>query len=109
MYILGLALIAFAIVARRRASVDPKIRARRGTLEMERHSVAKAERVEELSRALRRIAAVTPALPRNEYDALLAECDNLAYAPGTGDDMPVDAQLRSRVLAFTDEILEAFQ
>lgn len=108
-YILGLTFIAIAIVARRRASVDPKIRARRGTLEMERHSVAKAERVEELSRALRRIAAVTPALPRNEYDALLAECDNLAYAPGTGDDMPVDAQLRSRVLAFADEILEAFQ
>jgi len=106
-YIFGLILIAISIAARRHASVDPAVSTRRKMLEVERRSVANADRVEELSQSLRRIAAVTPTLPRDEYDALLVECDNLAYAPGTGEDMAVDARLRTRALALADQILEA--
>ena len=106
MYVGGLVVLAVAIVGRRRAGVDPKIRARRRDLEAQRRAVQRAQGVGDVTRALRRMAVAFPALPRDEYDALLVACDNLAYAPGAGEGAPVDPQLRARALSLADAILE---
>jgi hypothetical protein len=106
MYLSGLAILGLGIIGRRRASLDPKARARRQNLEAERRKVAAASSAGDVAGALRRMAAASAALPRDEYDALLLECDNLAYAPSTGDDAPMDSRLRARALAVADAILE---
>ena len=106
-YLGGFGALGLALAARRRAALAPEIRARRQTLEAERRTVAHAPGVDDLSRALRRMAAVSAALPRDEYDTVLVECDNLAYAPSAGDDASVDEHLRARALAIADAILEA--
>ena len=107
MYLGGFGAVGLALAARRRTALAPEIRARRQTLEAERRTVARAPGVGDLARALRRMAAASAPLPRDEYEALLVECDNLAYAPSAGDDAPVDARLRARALAVADAILEA--
>ncbi len=106
LYLSGFAALGLAILARRRASVDPAVLARRRTLEAERRMLEQAARVGDMARALRRMAAAAPRLPRDEYDALLMECDNLAYAPNAGDTMPIDPGLRARALVIADSMLE---
>ena len=106
LYFAGLSTLALAIVARRRALLDPQVRARRETLETERRTVAHAVNVADIARALRRMAAASSPVPRDAYDALLVECDNLAYAPSAANDAPVDVGLRERALAVADAILE---
>ena len=68
----------------------------------------------ELARVLRQMAAASPpgrdkapaqAL-RRDLDALLVECDNLAYAPGSGEQAAIDPRLRTRALAVADALLE---
>ena len=107
MYLGGLLALGLATVARRRAVLDPTARAQRRTLEAERNHVAKATSADDIARALRRMAATSPPATRDAYDALLVECDNVAYAPSAGDDAPVDTQLRSRALVIADAIVEA--
>ena len=105
MYLSGLAAVGLAMATRRRALLDPALRLRRRTLEAERRAVARARGVGDVARALRRMAAASPALPRDEYDALLLECDNLAFAPSAGDDTPIEAPLKTRALAVADAII----
>ncbi len=105
-YLLGLTVVGLAIVARRRAALDPQLRAQRRTLETERRTVASAADVGDIAAALRRMAAASPPVPRDAYDALLVECDNLAYAPSAGNDAPVNARLRERALAVADALLD---
>jgi hypothetical protein len=109
MYLSGLIALGAGIMTRRRAVQDPGLRARRQTLEDQRRRVADASSAADVARALRRMAATASVLPRDEYDALLVECDNLAYAPNTGSIGPLDPRLRTRALAVADAILEGAQ
>ena len=106
LYFAGLSTLGLAIAARRRARLDPQVRAQRQTLETERRAVAQATNVADIAHALRRMAAASSPMPRDAYDALLVECDNLAYAPSATSDTPVDVGLRARALAVADAILE---
>ena len=106
MYVAGLIALALALAGRRRASVHPDVRALRRTLEAERRTIEREARVGDIARALRRMGAASPALPRADYDSLLLDCDNLAYAPGGGDDTPIDPKLRARALGVADAMIE---
>ena len=106
MYAGGLLALVLAFAHRRRASVRPDVRSLRQTLEAERRAIEREARVGGVARALRRMAAASPALPRADYDSILLDCDNLAYAPGGGDDAPIDSKLRARALGVADAIIE---
>jgi hypothetical protein len=107
MYLSGLIALGVGIAGRRRAVQDPELRGRRQTLENQRRRVADASNAGDVARALRRMAATSSVLPRDEYEALLVECDNLAYAPNAGNMAPLDPQLRNRALAVADAIIGA--
>lgn len=106
MYAGGLLALVLGFADRRRASVHPDVRSLRQTLEAERRAIEREARVGGVARALRRMAAASPALPRADYDSILLDCDNLAYAPGGGDDAPIDSKLRARALGVADAIIE---
>ena len=108
-YFGGVLALGIAFAARRRADVDQMVRKRRRTLVADRQIVVRAPSAGEVASALRRMAATALPAPRSEYDAVLIECDNLAYAPGTGENATVESQLRRRALAVADSMLEAGQ
>ena len=59
----------------------------------------------ELTQALRRMAADAAHLPREDLEAILLECDNLAYSPKGGHGSLIEASLKTRALAVADQIL----
>lgn len=109
-YGLSLALVALALVDRRRRSVDPALLRRRAVLTEQVARVgqacarADAECAGEFSSALRRMLAEVPDAAvgglRREVDDFLGECDARSYAPpGQGADLADAFRERGRTLA----------
>ncbi|MFO0687997.1 MAG: BatD family protein [Myxococcota bacterium] len=89
LYLVGLALVGWGFVDRRRRAVDPRVRARIEALESAKRAVeaalaSPADGPGALGRALREWVAASPHEASAEVDALLAECDALRFAPGAG-------------------------
>lgn len=105
-YGLGLLAIFLALLARRRAQVDPAGLARIKALREYRAAVTEARSISEVSATLRRMIAIagTPSLP--DLDRFLAECDAVAYAPG-GVSRTLDGPARARALLLADQLLNA--
>ncbi len=95
LYGIGLALLGFGLLDRRRRSVDPRVRERLAGLTRAKQAVAAAvapgnaaEGAGALGRALRELVAAFPDEATPALDALLAECDALRFAPGAGGSGP---------------------
>ena len=110
-YLGGLALIALAIVDRRRKNVDPAVRRRQSTLDQQLNSIRKAanmpgrESAEQIASALRKIIAEVPDADRSDVQTVLTECENLVYSP---DDLTrrADASLADRATKAARSMIE---
>ena len=104
----GLAMIlVFAVtLMRRQSEIDPQITAKLNELKLQREVINKANSVEELSNALRRVASITEIISRKEFESLLADCDTLQYAREKNISNKLDVELRNRGLTIVDEILD---
>ncbi len=103
-YCFGIVLVVAAVWRRRHNLLDPLLRRQRDTLAQELRKLSQCADVAEISRILRRMAAIAPAFSRGEFDAVLLDCDNLAYAP-KGGDTGVDAALRDRAMTVANTIV----
>ena len=101
-------ILVFAVtLMRRQSEIDPRITAKLNELKLQREVINKANSVEELSNALRRIASVTEIISRQEFESLLADCDTLQYAREKNNIAnKLDVELRKRGLPIVDEILD---
>ena len=94
LYGIGLALLGFGILDRRRRSLDPRVRERLASLSRAKQAVeaaaapGNADGAGALGRALRELVAAYPDEATPALDALLAECDALRFAPGVGGSGP---------------------
>lgn len=95
LYGIGLALLGFGLLDRRRRSVDPRVRERLAGLARAKQALEAAvapgnaaEGAGALGRALRELVAAFPDEATPALDALLAECDALRFAPGAGGSSP---------------------
>ena len=94
LYGIGLALLGFGILDRRRRSLDPRVRERLASLSRAKQAVeaaaapGNADGAGALGRALRELVAAYPDEATPAHDALLAECDALRFAPGVGGSGP---------------------
>ncbi len=91
LYGIGLELLGFGILDRRRRSLDPRVRERLASLARAKQAVEAAsapgnsDGAGALGRALRELVAAYPDEATPALDALLAECDALRFAPGAGE------------------------
>jgi hypothetical protein len=89
LYGAGLAFVFFAIFDQRRRAVDPISAGRREAWRRTEKSVQaalerpKSEAATALGRALRELVAALPEEADAEFDALIAECDALRFAPAS--------------------------
>jgi len=104
-YGLGLLAVLLALLARRRAQVDPTELARTKALRTQRTAVTEARTITETSAALRRMVATAGTPPSPDLDRFLAECDALAYAPG-GAYRTLDGPMRDRASLLADQLLK---
>jgi len=105
-YGLGLLAILLALLARRRAQTDPAELARTKALREHRAAVTEARTITEASAALRQMVATAGAPPPPDLDRFLAECDALAYAPGSAS-RTLDGPMRDRATRLADQLLNA--
>jgi hypothetical protein len=118
-YLSGVAALALAVVARRRADVDPALLARRRALLAQRARIARAggrptrEALATMADALRamvRVAETGRSANRTgrstDLDAFIAECDAVTYAPAADGDVPVSGERQQRALGLADALLE---
>lgn len=90
LYGVGLALLGFGLLDRRRRGVDPRVRERMAALAAAKAAIeaaaapGQADGAGALGRALRELVAAFPDESTASLDALLAECDALRFAPGAG-------------------------
>lgn len=90
LYAVGLALLGFGLLDRRRRAVDPRWRARKQAIDAARAAIeaacapGQAEGAAALGRAVRTLVAALPEEATDVVDALLAECDAVRFAPGSG-------------------------
>ena len=101
----GLVILIAAGLYRRRQNLDPGLRALQRSLKEEHGAIAKSTTVNDLAAALRRMAGQAPVVPRAELDALLIECDNLAYARDARAAEAVDPELKSRAMTLAKAML----
>jgi hypothetical protein len=110
LYGISLALVALAVVDRRRRNVDPALLRRRALLAdqvakmRDACSLPDSECADEFSKALRRMLAEVPDASagtlRGDIDAFLGECDARSYAPpGQGADLDDVFRDRGRELS----------
>ena len=103
-YGLSLAAVLAAALRRRAARVDPQQRERRRLLRRESARIDQALRrpgpgaAAEIADALRRVVAHVEGPVRGQLDAVLAECDVLAFAPQAEGPAPIDEPLRGRAV-----------
>ena len=110
LYGISLALVALAVVDRRRRNVDPALLRRRALLAdqvakmRDACSLPDSECADEFSKSLRRMLAEVPDASagtlRGDIDAFLGECDARSYAPpGQGADLDDVFRDRGRELS----------
>ena len=109
LYAAGLLVIGLGCIARRRLAVDPAVRARQQKLERERQAIQRATDVRELAAALRKMASTAATIPREAFDAVLVDCDNLAFAPQGATHLGVNDELRIQAMLVANNIIKGAQ
>lgn len=103
LYALSIALLGFAAFDARRRRRDPADVARADALARARRDVDGAREAAALGRVLRALVATMPEAATGEYDALIAECDALRFAPG-GEQAAVPEALAQRARTFVEAL-----
>jgi hypothetical protein len=113
LYGAGLLLIAVAIIDRRRRNVDPVLIKRRKNVRRQRARIDKAkgqpkqEAAEEIAAALRALVAELPDVPREDAEAVIAECESIVYAPAGKGEARLDDAVIERASAVADEFQQS--
>ena len=110
----GVSLVAVAVAWWRRKSndVDPKIIAQRRLIKQQRNqlrlaaSLPRQEAARQIAAACRQLAPLLGDGKRADADAVISECDALAFAPDASTATGVDEKLLQRALALTQHISE---
>lgn len=105
-YAIGLAALVVAVLARRRALLDPATFARLKELQLARKHLERVSTIDELAAVLRRMAATASTFPRSDYERLINECDTHTYAPGGGS-TDIESSLRVRARSLADAMVGA--
>lgn len=112
LYAVSLAAVCLALALRWRADLPAEELARRKALRRERSRIAAAagqprsRAAGTIAEALRAMVRLSVGARPQELDELVAECDAVSFAPGSGGDGPVDPELQRRALALADALLE---
>ena len=105
LYLVGLGLLVFAAIDRRRLSVDPVERARARAFAEAGRALEQAlessgaDAAAGVGRALRELVATLPDLADEEVDGLIAECDAIRFRP-SGADAALPEAIVARARAF---------
>jgi len=111
----SVALVLVALLARRRAEVDPELKRRRQVYRDQCKRIAAAgatprrQALSEIAVALREITAAAPELRSRELDDFVRECDTATYAPGDDADANLDPEVIRRAEALLATMKEALQ
>lgn len=103
----GLLLLGSGLALRQRRLRDPRQLATQAALHGLRERIAAAQRVDELTAALREVPRLGVKFARAEHEALLADCEALAYAPGRGGAATPPPALLTRVRTFAAGLSQA--
>ncbi|MFV1967097.1 MAG: hypothetical protein ACC628_16845 [Pirellulaceae bacterium] len=112
LYIAGLLLIGLAVLGRKRSDIPPEILRRRQRLRRQRQRIEKTrgqpqqKAAEEVAASLRAMIAEMPNVSREEVDAVVVECEAVAYAPTDLGSDALDNLLLHRALAVADQIIK---
>ena len=93
LYIAGFALVALALLERRRQSIPSEIAERRAAMKGFRHRIQQADKqhgkagAEEIADALRGMMACQGDACRSEAERIIAECETFVYAPDSDGDI----------------------
>ncbi|HVX11229.1 MAG TPA: BatD family protein [Pirellulales bacterium] len=109
MYAVGCLLVAVALVDRRRRNADPALIARRKSVRSQQDRIARAaqqpqrQAAEEIAAALRMLVAEAPNLDRDAAQAVIADCETIAYAPARGTESRLDHALVERARRIAEQ------
>ncbi len=108
LYLLGIALMALGLIAQRYRARSPRQTQRQSVIKQTRSRVQRAERqpprdaTNSIASALRQLVAAYPDGDRTAVDAIIAECEQLGFAPAHHDDSSLKSDLVARALAAID-------
>lgn len=111
-YGVGLLLLAAAVIDRRRRNIDPAVVARLKNVRQQHGriihagSLPKQQAAEEIAAAVRALLAQQPDVARAEAEAVIAQCESVAYALQSTGESRLDAALVQRATAVADRFLE---
>jgi hypothetical protein len=111
LYVGGLLAIVMAVFDRRRCDRDPEIVRRRKTLRKLRNKIDRArgrpkgEAAQDIAGALREMVAEVPDVPRDQVQAVLAQCETMIYAPGAAGTEAIDPALVELAASAAEGIL----
>jgi hypothetical protein len=106
----SIAALLGAVWLRRRRDLSPELRRRHQVFAVQAKRIAAAgslpqsESVGEIAAALREIIAAAPALRSQASDALIADCDEVIYAPAGADAETVPSEHLARAKALLDSM-----
>ena len=112
-YAAGLLLLVAAVVDRKRRDIDPAVAATLRNVRQQRARIVHAaglpnqRSAEEIAAAVRALVAELPDVARDQAEAVIAECESVAYALKSAGDGRLDAALVERATAVADRFSEA--
>jgi len=110
-YAAGLLLLVVAVVDRKRRDIDPAVAARLRNVRRQHARIAhaaglpKQQAAEEIAAAVRSLVAELPDVARAEAEAVIADCESVAYALKSSGDSRLDVGLVERATAVADRFL----
>jgi hypothetical protein len=110
-YAIGLLLLAAAVIDRKRRDIDPAVAARLRNVRHQHGKIVhaaglpKQRAAEEIAAAVRALLADQPDVARAEAEAVIAQCESVAYALQSAGDSRLDATLVERATAVADRFL----
>jgi hypothetical protein len=112
LYAAGLAILAVALIDRKRQDIPADVVRRRRLLRQQRGQIEAAskkprrEAAEEIAAVMRQLIAEMPEAPREEADRLVAECESLVYAPRAQDTDTLNESLLRRASDIVDQFIK---
>jgi len=110
-YAAGLLLLVMAVVDRKRRDIDPAVVATLRNVRQQHGRIVHAaglpqrQAAEDIAAAVRALVAELPDVTRAEAEAVIAECESIAYALKSTGDGRLDAALVQRATAVADQFL----
>lgn len=110
-YAAGLLLLVVAVVDRKRRDIDPAVAARLRNVRRQHARIAhaaglpKQQAAEQIAAAVRALVAELPDVARAEAEAVMADCESVAYALKSTGDSRLDVGLVERATAVAERFL----